>query len=49
MRDDETLEQFRDRLLVEFLKNFGVTPDEVNLVLVGHNQSREVILSVSVY
>ena len=49
MRDDETLEQFRDRLLVEFLNQFGVTPDEVSIVLTGKSGNKNLKMKASIY
>lgn len=49
MRDDETLEQFRDRLLVEFLKSFGLTPSEVSIVLTGKSGNKNFTMKASIY
>lgn len=49
MKDDETLEQFRDRLMIEFLKNFGVTPDEVSIVLKGKSGNKNLKMKASIY
>lgn len=49
MDNKETIEQLKNRLIIQFLTEHGVTPDEVNLVLVGHSQYRELKVTVSVY
>lgn len=49
MDNKETLEQLKNRLMIEFLNEHGITPDEVKLVLVGQRGNRELKVSVSVY
>lgn len=49
MRDDETLEQFKNRLLVEFLNQFGVTPSEVSIVLTGKSDNKNLTMKASIY